>query len=87
MRNLALTIRERARTRGQHVAMRVKRDGAWREISYSRLDEEAGALAQGLVELGLAVGGTDQAVSTIENIVRLCGPSLTEQDNIPLYTL
>ncbi len=57
MRNLALTIRERARTRGQHVAMRVKRDGAWREISYSRLDEEAGALAQGLVELGLAVGG------------------------------
>jgi long-chain acyl-CoA synthetase len=59
MRNLALTIRERARShdRGDTVAMRVKKSGAWRETTYAQMDAEAGLLSRGLLGLGLEVGG------------------------------
>ncbi len=57
MQNLALTIRERARSDAHRgaVAMRVKRDDVWQETTYATLDETAGQLSRGHVGLGHAV--------------------------------
>ncbi|HXI20321.1 MAG TPA: long-chain fatty acid--CoA ligase [Gemmatimonadales bacterium] len=41
---------------GRPVAMRVKRDGAWRDISYPEFREQVQSLAAGLRELGVEPG-------------------------------
>ena len=44
------------RAANRPVAMRVKRDGAWQDISYASTLEQVQALAAGLRELGITPG-------------------------------
>src|SRR3954449_3515017 len=41
---------------GERPAARFKRDGEWREMSYTQLGETVSEIARGLVDLGLAPG-------------------------------
>lgn len=54
--NLAIPILEQTRKYGDKVAMRCKRDGVWREITWSALGEQLNAAARALLELGLNEG-------------------------------
>lgn len=54
--NLTIPILEQTRKYGDKVAMRCKRDGVWREITWSALGEQLNAAARALLELGLNEG-------------------------------
>jgi long-chain acyl-CoA synthetase len=54
--NLAIPILEQTRKYGDKVAMRCKRDGVWREVTWSALGEQLNAAARALLELGLNEG-------------------------------
>jgi len=54
--NLAIPILEQTRKYGDKVAMRCKRDGVWREITWNALGEQLNAAARALLELGLNEG-------------------------------
>ncbi|SDN52531.1 AMP-dependent synthetase/ligase [Allokutzneria albata] len=41
---------------GEHTALRFKRDGQWREMSYSELEDEVAQVAGGLVAQGIRPG-------------------------------
>ena len=41
---------------GERPAARFKRDGEWREVSYTELGETVSEIARGLVDLGLEPG-------------------------------
>ncbi len=56
MNNVALTIREFARSHGSRIAQRVKRDGEWRETTCAEMDAVVDELARGLIVLGVEVG-------------------------------
>ena len=54
--NLAIPILEQTRKYGDKVAMRCKRDGVWREITWNALGKQLNAAARALLELGLNEG-------------------------------
>jgi long-chain acyl-CoA synthetase len=39
-----------------HVAVRVKRDGAWQDVTFGEVGEIADEIALGLIDLGIAPG-------------------------------
>ncbi len=41
---------------GERPAARIKRDGEWRDVSYTQLGEIVSEIARGLIDLGLAAG-------------------------------
>ena len=41
---------------GERPAARIKRDGEWRDVSYTQLGETVSEIARGLIDLGLAAG-------------------------------
>jgi long-chain acyl-CoA synthetase len=55
-RTVAELARAAAETYGDRVAARFKRDGEWREVSFTALGEGVQDLAAGLVELGIEPG-------------------------------
>ncbi|HPF36092.1 MAG TPA: long-chain fatty acid--CoA ligase [Candidatus Krumholzibacteria bacterium] len=94
MRNIALLIRERARTRPDRPALREKAGGAWREITYGELDRDVERLARGFLALGVDAGDrvallsanmpewslTDLAVQSVRGVtVPLYATSTAEQ--------
>ncbi len=74
MKNIALTILDRARTYGAAPAMRVKRSGQWYETSYAEMADIVHTLACGLTDLGVGVGDR----------VALLSPNMPEWSQIDL---
>jgi long-chain acyl-CoA synthetase len=55
-RSLVALFEATVRRRGEAVAVRMKRDGAWQEVSWTRMGEGAREVSDGLAALGIGRG-------------------------------
>jgi long-chain acyl-CoA synthetase len=55
-KTIADLVAAAARTHGERVAIRYKRDGSWRDVSYTQLGEIVQEIALGLIALGIQPG-------------------------------
>ncbi|MGN6373193.1 MAG: AMP-dependent synthetase/ligase [Solirubrobacteraceae bacterium] len=55
-KTIADLIPRSAAEHAEQTAVRYKRDGAWRDVSYAQLDEIVGEVALGLIDLGIEPG-------------------------------
>src|SRR5690349_14556084 len=72
---------------GSHAAARFKKDGEWRELSYSEMGEMVEEIALGLVDLGIEVGDRVcvLAETRLEWTVASLGISAAGAVTVPVY--
>ncbi|HEX2054504.1 MAG TPA: AMP-binding protein, partial [Actinomycetota bacterium] len=86
-RTLTEIFENRVARSADRVAMKVKTDGEWRAIDYREYDDQARAIANGLISLGVEKGDTVALLSTNrpEWHIADLGILLTGAVTVPVY--